>query len=153
MRLAVTLIDNGEWQQTCSSGRLSIYLNICRGCLKTSLSGTTFTARWRLNDHHLMIKDMLCFVYKHILQKMSRIFITYLYILAINGQMGEVRFDLLLAHVSGVPHVMIADESLYPGQIRPLGFEEVVFSAQHIDDDCKRLLVPGVLVHHRSFSR
>jgi hypothetical protein len=28
-----------------------------------------------------------------------------------------------------------------------------VFSAQHIDDDCKRLLVPGVLVHHSSTSR
>ena len=96
---------------------------------------------------------MLCFIYKHILQKMSRIFITYLYILAVNGQMGEERFDLLLAHVSGVPHVMIADESLYQGQIRTLGFEEVVFSAQHIDNDCKRVLVPGVLLHHRASSR
>ena len=84
---------------------------------------------------------------------MSRTFRTYLNILAVDGQMGEVRFDLLLAHVSGMPHVVITDESLYPGQIRPLGFEEVVFSAQHIDDDCKRLLVPGVLVHHSSTSR
>ena len=96
---------------------------------------------------------MLCFVYKHIFTEMSRTFRTYLYILAVNGQTGEVRFDLLLAHVSGLPHVMKADESFYPGQIRPLGFEEVVFSAQHIDDDCKRLLVPGVLVHHSSTSR
>ncbi len=85
---------------------------------------------------------MLCSVYKHSLKEMSRTFRTYLNILAVNGQTGEVRFDLLLAHVSGGTHVMIADESLYPGQIRPLGFEEVVFSAQHIDDDCKRLLVP-----------
>jgi len=84
---------------------------------------------------------------------MSRTFRTYLYILAVNGQTGEVRFDLLLADVSGGTHVMIADESLYPGQIRTLGFEEVVFSAQHIDDDCKRVLVPGVLVHHRASSR
>ena len=44
---------------------------------------------------------------------MSRTFRTYLYILAVNGQMDEERFDLLLAHVSGVPHVMITDESLY----------------------------------------
>ena len=95
---------------------------------------------------------MLCFVYKHILQKMSRIFITYLYILAVNGQMGEERFDLMLAHVSRVPHVVIADESLYPGQIRPLGFERIVFPAQNIDDDRKKLLISGAPVHHRTSS-
>ena len=95
---------------------------------------------------------MLCFIYKHILQKMSRIFITYLYILAVNGQMGEERFDLMLAHVSRVPHVVIADESLYPGQIRPLGFERIVFSAQDIDDDRKKLLISGAPVHHRTSS-
>jgi hypothetical protein len=62
--------------------------------------------------------------------------------------MGEERFDLMLAHVSRVPHVVIADESLYPGQIRPLGFERIVFSAQDIDDDRKKLLISGAPVHH-----
>jgi len=66
--------------------------------------------------------------------------------------MGEERFDLMLAHVSRVPHEVIADESLYPGQIRPLGFERIVFSAQDIDDDRKKLLISGAPVHHRTSS-
>jgi hypothetical protein len=37
---------------------------ILRNCLKTTLSETTFTARWRLNDHHLMIKDMYILIYR-----------------------------------------------------------------------------------------
>ena len=70
---------------------------------------------------------------------------TYLNILAVNGQMGEERFDLVFAHAPWMAHVVKTHIIPYPEKVRPLGTQGIVLSAEH-PSDLRRKLERAVVV-------